>query len=149
MFAPVLDRLGSRASGVQEARVFVFPGHTETAEDLKGTARDVIPCQVGNTKGEVRWLHRRRREMDGLVAPGDTHHLVACLPSVLARQAQSPGWNPQYLSHRLFKVILTWITNFQLQEAMPFKTKIIKKKMEVLNCFSKCVCHFTFQPAAQ
>lgn len=64
MFAPMLRRAGRRAAGVQEARVLGFPGHTETAENLKeAQPRNVITCQVGNGKGEVCWLHRRRREM--------------------------------------------------------------------------------------
>lgn len=64
MFASVLHRAGRRAAGVQGARVFVFPGHRETAENLKEAQPcDVFTCQVGNSKGEVCWLHRRRKEM--------------------------------------------------------------------------------------
>ena len=71
--------------------------------------------------------------------------LVACLPD----RHKALGGIPNTCHTRLFKVILTWILSFQLQEAMPFKTKIRKKEKEVLNSFSKCVCNFTFQPAAQ
>lgn len=60
---------------------------------------------------------------------------VCSMGRALAQHAQRPGLNPQHPPHKPFKVILTHITRLQLQEAMPFKTKITKRGKEVLNWF--------------